>query len=77
MSWGKSRRKRRVRRYTSCPECGVSLRVEESGRICRHSYGFGSVEKVGPGTRHPRMRTTICAGSGKLVEENLTKKEPG
>jgi hypothetical protein len=54
--------------YTSCPECSCSLGVQANGKIVRHSIGFGFVEKVGPGTRHPRFRTTICKGSGMKVK---------
>lgn len=58
----------KVVRYTACPECPCwSLGVQANGRIVRHSVGFGSVEKVGPGTRHPMFRTTICKGSGQRV----------
>lgn len=49
-----------------------------NGHLVRHSVGFGSVEKVGPGTRHPRWRTTVCQGSGKLVEGvKMTDREMG
>lgn len=59
---------RHVVRYTSCPDCRCgSLGVQRNGRMVRHSIGFGSVEKVGPGTRRPRWRTIICTGSGKKV----------
>jgi len=54
--------------YTACAECScASLGVQANGRIVRHSLGFGSVEKVGPGTRRPLFRTQICPGSGKKV----------
>ena len=63
---------RRVVAYTSCPECTCgSLGVQANGRIVRHSIGFGSVEKVGPGTCHPSWRTTICKGSGQLERARL------
>lgn len=59
---------RRVVEYSACPECSCwSLGVQGNGRIVRHSEGFGSVEKVGPGTRHSLLRTTICRGSGAFV----------
>jgi len=59
---------RKVVAYTACPDCNCwSLGLQANGRIVRHSIGFGSVEKVGPGTRHPHFRTTICKGSGKYV----------
>ena len=62
---------RRVVDYTSCPKCNCgSIGVQANGRIVRHSVGFGSVEKVGPGTRHPRFKTTICDGSGLLIKAN-------
>lgn len=61
---------RRISHYTSCPKCSCpSLAVLKNGRIVRHSIGFGSVEKVGPGTRYPQFRTTICEGSGLKVVE--------
>lgn len=54
--------------YTSCPYCGHgSLGLRKDGKIVRHSVGFGSVEKVGPGTRHPNLITRICEGSLKRV----------
>lgn len=55
--------------YASCPFCNAwSIGVQANGRIVRHSIGFGYVEKVGPGTRHPLWRTTICErGSGYLL----------
>ena len=60
--------KRRVVSYTACPDCSCrSLGVQANGRIVRHSEGCGSVERVGPGTRQPLWRTTICKGSGKFV----------
>ena len=57
--------------YGVCPECTVgSIAIQANGRVVRHSDGgFGYVEKVGPGTRHPRWRTTICKGSGVKVAE--------
>jgi hypothetical protein len=62
-------KKKRAISYTACPYCtNWSIRVGANGRLPRHSIGFGSVEKVGPGTRHPTWRTTICEGSGKKVE---------
>ena len=61
---------RRILEYTSCPKCDCwSLAVLRNGRIVRHSIGFGSVEKVGPGTRQPQFVTTICEGSGLRVRE--------
>lgn len=52
--------------YTSCPHCTCwSLGLQANGKIVRHSVGVGSVEKVGPRTRRPRLTTTICKGSGK------------
>jgi hypothetical protein len=61
---------RRVVAYTSCLYCtSWSIAVQANGRIVRHSIGFESVEKVGPGTRHPTWRTTICEGSGRLVRK--------
>lgn len=58
------------RRYGVCPKCTVfSIRIEPNGKLPRHSIDFGSVEKVGPGTRHPLWRTTICEGSGMKVAE--------
>lgn len=63
-----ARQRRRVVRYTACPECrNWSVGVLNTGRIVRHSRDFGSVEKVGPGTRHPQWITSICPGSGKKV----------
>lgn len=65
------RRKRELKpwtvvRYSACPNCTrSSIGVQHNGRIVRHSIGFGYVEKVGPGTRHPKWRTVICKGSGK------------
>ncbi|NOS81102.1 MAG: hypothetical protein HOP32_05910 [Nitrospira sp.] len=60
--------RRTVVRYTACPNCSQwSIGVQANGRIVRHSMGCGSVETVGPGTRRPLWRTTICAGSGTLV----------
>lgn len=54
--------------YADCPECNCwSIGVQANGRIVRHSVDYGAVEKVGPGTRHPWMRTRICKGSGKKV----------
>jgi len=54
--------------YTSCRFCSAwSIGVQRNGRVVRHSEGFGSVEKVGPGTRHPNWVTTICKGSGYLA----------
>lgn len=68
-------RRRRIRRYESCPVCGhCGLRVEENGRICRHSFGFGCVEKVGPGTRWPKFVTTICTGSGMKILKSVKAK---
>lgn len=62
--------KRRVRRYESCPDCDRwSIRVEENGRICRHSVGFGYVERFPPG--HPFTPTPVCIGSGKKVLPGL------
>ena len=62
----------RLRRYGICPKCDVmSIRIEPNGKLPRHSIGFGSVEKVGPGTRYPMFRTTICKGSGLKVSEVL------
>lgn len=59
---------RRVVEYTACPSCSQwSIGVQANGRIVRHSMGCGSVEKVGPGTRRPKWRTTICPGSGQKV----------
>ena len=59
----------KVVRYTVCPDCPYwSIGVQANGRIVRHSWDFGSVEKVGVGTRHPLFRTKICKGSGKRVE---------
>ena len=59
-----------ILKYASCPECSCwSLAVLKNGRIVRHSMSFGSVEKVGPGTRHPRWRTKICKGSGVKVSQ--------
>jgi hypothetical protein len=65
--------RRRVRRYTACPECTMwSIRVEENGRICRHSRGFGYVERFPPGSR---MRATpVCKGSGAVSELPPLKK---
>lgn len=64
---------RRVVSYTSCPHCqSWSIGVQANGRIVRHSVGFESVEKVGPGTRHPTWRTVICKGSGYLVSGKKT-----
>lgn len=61
----------RVVSYTSCPFCDCcSIGVQANGRIVRHSFGFGSVEKVGPGTRHPEWKTAICKGSGHKVESS-------
>ena len=40
-----------------------------NGKIVRHSEGCGSVEKVGPGTKHPKWRTVICKGSGAKGEK--------
>jgi hypothetical protein len=60
----------KVVEYASCPDCTCwSVGVQANGKIVRHSVGFGSVEKVGPGTRHPTWVTTICKGSGKRVRE--------
>lgn len=60
--------KRSVIAYTACPDCSCwSVGMQANGRIVRHSRGFGSVEKVGPGTRHPRWKTQICSGSGRYV----------
>ena len=59
----------RAVRFSACPDCSWwSLGVMENGRFIRHSMGFGYVEKVGPGTRHPKFRTIICKGSGKFAE---------
>ena len=70
MSEQEKKRSRRVVSYTSCPDCDcMSLGVLDNGRIVRHSISFGSVEKVGPGTRRPNWQTTICKGSGRKVEE--------
>ncbi len=69
----RTRRKarRRARRYTSCPDCSCwSIRVEENGRICRHTAGFGYVERFPPG--HYFKAGPICKGSGKLVMHPLT-----
>jgi hypothetical protein len=61
---------KKVVAYTACPKCSCwSLGLQANGRIVRHSIGFGSVEKVGAGTRHPQWRTVICKGSGMLVRE--------
>jgi hypothetical protein len=66
---GRGKGPRRVVAYTSCPECpACSIGLQANGRIVRHSVGFGYVEKVGPGTKHPSWRTTICKGSGKKIE---------
>ena len=61
----------KVVEYASCPDCPCgSLGVQADGRLVRHSTGFGYVERVGPGTRHPTWLTTICKGSGKRVRES-------
>src|SRR5208282_4504236 len=52
--------------YSSHCSCW-SLGLQANGRIVRHSVSCGSVEKVGPGTRRPLLRTVICKGSGKFV----------
>lgn len=59
---------RRVVEYGSCSVCPTwSIGITGNGRIVRHSAWFGSVEKVGPGTRHPMRRNKICEGSGEKV----------
>lgn len=56
------------RRYTACPKCAApSLRVEENGRICRHTEGLGSVEHYPKG--HPFIPGPLCKGSGLQVME--------
>lgn len=66
---------RKVVEYTSCPFCTVwSIGLQADGRIVRHTMGWGSVEKVGPGTRHPNLRrNAICKGSGFKRELVLSK----
>jgi hypothetical protein len=60
--------------YASCPDCPCgSLAVQANGKLVRHSVGFGYVERVGPGTRHPTWKTIICEGSGKRVREPVQK----
>jgi hypothetical protein len=60
--------------YAPCPYCHCwSLGVQANGKLVRHSIDFGSVEKVGPGTRYPSLKTTICKGSGLRVETNSTQ----
>lgn len=50
--------RRRIVRYIACPDCTRdSIGVQGDGRIVRHSFGFGGVDKVG--------WTIICTGSGK------------
>lgn len=64
---------RRVRRYDACPDCASwSIRIEENGRVARHSVGFGYVERFPPG--HPFRPGPICTGSGALVLEPLKAK---
>lgn len=66
----------RIVGYTSCPYCDAwSIGLQANGRIVRHSCGFGSVEKVGPGTRHPLWTTNICKGSGHLQKKPEVKNE--
>lgn len=58
--------------YTTCPKCrAMSVGVQRDGKLVRHSISFGSVEKVGPGTRHPKWRTTICEGSGLQMRKEV------
>lgn len=62
-------RSRRAVAYTSCPDCPWwSVGVQANGRIVRHTTNLGYVEKVGPGTRHPGFRATLCKGSGKKIK---------
>lgn len=72
--------RRRVRRYQSCPECTCwSLRVEENGRICRHSRGLGYVERFppgSPGARRGWRPTPVCKGSGQKVLDAVKLETP-
>jgi hypothetical protein len=64
---------RRVRRYTACSQCKCcSLRVEESGRVCRHTIGCGSVERFPLG--HLFVAGPLCKGSGEKVLPDIRKK---
>lgn len=70
------KRRRRVRRYAYCQSCGAAPRVEENGKMCRHTVGFGYAEWFPPG--HPFKPGPICAGSGKKIDVDLaTPKEQG
>ena len=68
--------RRRVRRYSACPHCSCwSIRVEENGRVCRHTVGFGYVERFPPG--HPFKAGPVCPGSGVKVAEPITTNGGG
>lgn len=70
--WGDPTSPRRIVEYGPCPDCTCwSCGIQANGRLTRHSVGVGYVEKVGPGTRYPFFRTTICPGSGKRVRPAL------
>jgi hypothetical protein len=66
-------RRHHIRRYEACPECTQwSLRVEENGRLARHSRGFGYVERFppgSPGARRGWRPSRVCSGSGRKVAE--------
>lgn len=61
---------RRIRRYGACPNCTKSsIRIEENGRVARHTEGFGYVERFPPG--HPYRPGPICTGSGTKQMERV------
>jgi hypothetical protein len=62
--------RQRVVLYSSCPECNASISVQANGRIVRHSFGFGYVERVNRLTR-----TRICKGSGRKIHTAAELRE--
>lgn len=64
------KRRRRIRRYQACPVCPCwCLRVEENGRVCRHTPGIGWVDRFTP--------RDICPGSGRKILDAITTRSPG
>lgn len=67
-------RRRHKKRYTACSKCSCwSLRVEENGKVCRHTIGFGYVENYPP--THPFRNGPICKGSHEKVLPDIRVKK--